>query len=54
MSRLQPKLLVLAVAAATGMMAGVPGHAYESPVHVFSIDDVMGGFDGSTFGPSGV
>ncbi|MGB5285702.1 MAG: hypothetical protein WBN29_14405, partial [Polyangiales bacterium] len=27
--------------------------AYESPVHVFSIDDVMGGFDGSTFGTTG-
>ena len=25
--------------------------AYESPLHVFSINDVMGGFDGSTFGP---
>lgn len=24
--------------------------AYESPVHVFSINDVMGGFDGTTFG----
>ena len=24
--------------------------AYESPVHVFSVNDVMGGFDGSTFG----
>ena len=24
--------------------------AYESPVHVFTINDVMGGFDGSTFG----
>ena len=24
--------------------------AYDSPVHVFSINDVMGGFDGSTFG----
>ena len=28
--------------------------AYESPLHVFSIDDVMGGFDGSTFGTAGV
>ena len=28
--------------------------AYESPVHVFSVDDVMGGFDGSTFGTEGV
>lgn len=27
--------------------------AYESPVHVFSVDDVMGGFDGSTFGTEG-
>jgi len=29
--------------------------AYESPVHVFTIYDVMGGFDGSTYGtnPSG-
>ena len=27
--------------------------AYESPVHTFSINDVMGGFDGSTFGTSG-
>ena len=27
--------------------------AYESPIHTFSIDDVMGGFDGSTFGTTG-
>ena len=27
--------------------------AYESPTHVFSIDDVMGGFDGSTYGADG-
>jgi len=27
--------------------------AYESDLHVFSIDDVMGGFDGSTFGTEG-
>ena len=27
--------------------------AYESPTHVFSIDDVMGGFDGSTYGTGG-
>ena len=30
-----------------------PVLAYDSPVHVFSIQDVQGGFDGSTFGPSG-
>ena len=28
--------------------------AYESPVHVFSIDDVMGDFEGTTFGPTGI
>jgi hypothetical protein len=27
--------------------------AYESNLHVFKVDDVMGGFDGSTFGPEG-
>jgi len=27
--------------------------AYESPVHVFSIQDVQGGFDGTTFGLAG-
>ena len=32
-------------------MTGV--HAYESPVHIFSINDVQGGFNGSTFGPAG-
>lgn len=26
---------------------------YESPVHTFSVRDIMGGFDGSTFGPNG-
>jgi len=28
--------------------------AYESPLHTFTINDVMGGFDGSTFGTAGV
>ena len=54
MQKLHPKLLCLAVATATGIMAGLPAQAYESPVHVFSINDVMGGFDGSTFGPQGI
>ena len=26
---------------------------YESPLHVFSMDDVQGGFNGSTYGPAG-
>jgi hypothetical protein len=30
-----------------------PALAYESPVHTFSVDDVMGGFDGSTYGLGG-
>jgi len=53
MQQLKPRVLTLAVATATSMMAGLPAHAYESPVHVFSIEDVMGGFDGSTYGPGG-
>lgn len=28
-------------------------HAYTSPVHVFSVKDIQGGFDGSTFGTAG-
>ncbi len=54
MNMLRPKTLTLAMAAATGLMAGLPAQAYESPVHIFSIDDVQGGFNGSTFGPAGV
>jgi hypothetical protein len=47
-----PSRIALAVAAAIGCAAGTAG-AYESPVHVFSIADIQGGFDGSTFGPNG-
>ena len=45
----------LAFAATTALLLGLSGTAlaYESPIHVFSIDDVMGGFDGSTFGTVG-
>ncbi len=53
MKRFTPKLLTLAVVAVTGMMAGLPAQAYESPLHIFSIDDIQGGFDGSTYGPHG-
>lgn len=28
-------------------------YAYESPIHTFTIDDVQGGFDGSTYGSAG-
>ena len=44
--------IIIAVSAALGASAP-PIHAYESPLHVFSINDVMGGFDGSTFGTGG-
>ena len=27
--------------------------SYESPVHIVNVDDVMRGFDGSTYGPDG-
>jgi len=44
--------IALAVSA-TLLMSQGGALAYESPVHVFSINDVMGGFDGSLFGTSG-
>ncbi len=39
----------IALAAAVLLSQG-PALAYESPVHTFSIQDVMGGFEGSTYG----
>ena len=45
----------VALALSTALLVATQGNAlaYESPVHTFSIDDVMGGFDGSTFGAGG-
>ena len=43
----------VAVSGAALMVSESSVRAYESPVHVFSIDDVMGGFGGSTFGTTG-
>ena len=41
----------LTVAIATALLVSTGSVlAYESPVHVFTINDVMGGFDGSTYG----
>lgn len=44
-----------AIAAATVLLVSASGavNAYESPLHTFTVDDVMGGFDGSTFGTTG-
>lgn len=42
-------LLVCAIA----LLGAVPAQAYESPLHIFSIDDLQGGFDGRTYGPAG-
>ena len=41
-------------AVSTALLTQGAALAYDSPVHVFSINDVMGGFDGSTFGAGGV
>ncbi|NND91621.1 MAG: hypothetical protein HKN42_12240 [Granulosicoccus sp.] len=40
---------------ASALLGSVPmtTYAYDSPVHIFSVNDVMGGFDGSTYGPAG-
>jgi hypothetical protein len=40
-------------AAVSAVMFHGGASAYESPVHVFSINDVLGGFNGATFGPEG-
>ena len=47
-------VLALAISVALGLTATSTAFAYESPVHTFSINDVMGGFDGSTFGTKGL
>lgn len=44
--------LALAISVALGLTAA-PVQAYESPVHVFSVNDVLGDFEGSTYGDSG-
>ena len=43
------------LALSTALLVASTGTAlgYQSNLHVFSIDDVMGGFDGSTFGTNG-
>ena len=46
--------LALAISVALGLTATSTAFAYESPLHVFSVNDVMGGFDGSTFGTGGL
>ena len=47
-------LFALAALAAPLLILQGTALAYESPVHVFSIDDVMGDFEGTTFGPTGL
>jgi len=42
--------VALAVSAALVVVSQGTALAYESDLHVFSVDDVMGVFDGSTFG----
>jgi len=45
--------IVLATAIVVPVVVQSTALAYDSPVHVFTINDVMGGFDGSTFGTGG-
>ncbi len=44
--------LAVAISVALGLSAAT-AQAYQSPLHVFSVDDVLGGFDGRTYGTSG-
>ena len=45
--------LALAISTALGLTATTAAQAYESPVHIFSVNDVLGDFDGSTYGNTG-
>ena len=47
--------ILVAFAVSTALLVASQGIAlaWESELHVFSIDDVQGGFDGSTFGTGG-
>lgn len=48
-TRFKGSLLAIAITS----IAASPAMAYESPVHIFNMGDVMRGFDGSTFGTDG-
>ena len=50
---LKKATVTLVAAAASAVMLQGSVLAYTSPVHVFTVDDVMGGPDGSTFGTGG-
>ncbi len=50
------KIAHIAIGLSLGMAMTGPwssAQAYTSPTHIFSINDVQGGFDGSTFGTAG-
>ncbi|WP_295880440.1 hypothetical protein [uncultured Thiohalocapsa sp.] len=55
-ARLRPTTTAAAIAMtiAGGLAVAPPAAAYQSNLHVFSVDDVLGGFDGSTYGDGGV
>ena len=54
-SKLRKTPLALAIAAAIGLAASTNAQAWVSPEpHIFSVDDIQGGFDGSTYGAAGV
>jgi len=48
-----PVALVVSAALLVASQGTALAVTYESPIHVFSIDDVQGGFNGSTFGTGG-
>jgi len=51
--KLFPSAIALAVSAALGASAATAQTVYVSPMHTFSINDIQGGFDGTTYGPAG-
>jgi len=53
MNSMNYKVRNAALVCAISILAAAPVQAYESPIHVFSVKDIQGGFNGTTFGPAG-
>jgi len=44
------KFMTMALVCSVSLAAALPVQAYQSPLHIFSINDILGDFDGYTYG----
>jgi len=44
------KFMTMALVCSVSLTAALPVRAYQSPLHIFSINDILGDFDGYTYG----